>query len=134
MSMGSKVTLSNKAYNFIKYLITIFLPAVGAFYFALAQIWDFPRLPGVNGTINAAIAFLGLLIGYSSKQYKKSGESDPTSGDLVVAEDPETGEKGLGLAINRDAFENLGDATKVTLNVVQTKAPTAAVTPVPPVE
>ena len=31
--------LSNKTYDWLKYIAQVFLPAVGALYFGLAQIW-----------------------------------------------------------------------------------------------
>src|SRR3954468_3038644 len=121
--------LTNKQYNFIKYLITIALPAFGTFYFTIAQIWDFERVPGVNGTISAICTFLGLLIVYSSKQYnqseasKKAEEDDrAVSGDLVVAVDPETGEKALGLAV-KGSVDQLTANETVKLNVVLTNTP-----------
>lgn len=105
--------LNNKAYDVIKWLITVFLPAVGAFYWAMVEIWDFPRVTGVNGTINATIAFLGLLIGYSSRLYKKrDGLPD---GDLLVTE--ADGEKYLALAVNR-SIDDLTSKNSVRLVVV----------------
>jgi putative holin Dp-1 len=105
--------LSNAWYNRIKWIITIGLPAVGAFYFGLAQLWDFPRISGVNGTINLIITFLGLLIGYSTKQYNKT-ENQP-DGDLIVVESD--GEKHLGLAVNT-SVEAMQAKDTVTLTVV----------------
>lgn len=117
--------LTNRAYNVIKYTITIFLPAVGALYFALAQVWDFNRTPGVNGTINALITFGGLLIGYSTRQYKKTNadviDKDP-DGDLVVTQDPSDGTKYLGLVVNAESVEEMTAKDKVTLNVVDKTA------------
>lgn len=126
--------LSNKTYNRVKWLITIFLPAVGALYFALAQIWDFHRIAGVNGTINAIITFLGLLIGYSTKQYKK-GEGAPPDSDIIVHQDPDDGTKYLRLAVTEETLRNLESRAQVTLNVVdRTKPDTEVIPPAPPVE
>lgn len=125
--------LSNKAYNVIKYVITIFLPAVGALYFALAQTWDFQRITGVNGTINALITFGGLLIGYSSRKYRQSGSG--TDGDLIVQGDPSDGSKYLGLAVNGKSVEELTSKNTVTLQVVDKTAtdPRMPAPPIPPV-
>jgi hypothetical protein len=109
--------LTNKLYNAIKYTITILLPAVGTLYFAIAKIWDFNRISGVNGTINALITFGGLLIGYSSRQYKKNG----TDGDLVVMQD-ENGEKHVGLGVNGNSLEEMTNKSLVTLSVVDKTA------------
>lgn len=105
--------LNNKTYNFLKWFITIFLPGVGAFYFTLAQVWNFPQPEGVNGTINAIIVFGGLLIGISTRQYNKTvGAPD---GDLIVEE--VDGEKYLGLGVNK-SIEDMASKNQVTLNVV----------------
>lgn len=106
--------LTNKAYNVVKYMTTIGLPAVGTLYFALAQVWDFHKIAGVNGTINALITFGGLLIGYSSRQYNKTGPGAP-DGDLVVA--TVDGEKYIGLGVNT-SLAALTSKDTVRLNVV----------------
>lgn len=110
--------LSNKTYDILKWLATIGLPAVGAFYFALAQIWGFSNSMGVNGTINATIAFLGLLLGYSGRQYRKH-EGAP-DGDLFVME--EGGEKHLALGVNK-SIEAMTSKDCVRLNVVEKSFP-----------
>lgn len=120
------MTLTDKAYKVIKYTITIFLPAVGTLYFALAQVWDFNRIPGVNGTINAIITFGGLLIGYSTKKYNQNAENGPGApdGDLVVTQDPADGHKYLSLAVNHDSVEEMTNKDQVILNVVEKTAAT----------
>lgn len=110
--------LSNKLYDAIKWLITIGLPAVGALYFMLAEAWDFNNSRGVNGTINAIIAFLGLLIGYSGRQYRK-GEGAP-DGDLIVTN--ADGEKYLALGVNK-SIEAMTSKDCVRLNVVEKDFP-----------
>lgn len=107
------MTLSNKAYNFVKWLITIALPGVGALYFALAQIWKFPQADNVNGTINAVVIFLGLLINYSTRQYNKTVNAP--DGDLIVNQ--VDGETYLGLGVNK-SVEDLTHKDQVKLNVV----------------
>jgi hypothetical protein len=121
--------LTNKLYNGIKYTITIFLPAVGALYFLLAQTWNFNRVPGVNGTINALITFGGLLIGYSTRQYNKNGAG--TDGDLIAQMDPNDGTKYLGLAVNGDSVDAVLAKDKVTLQVVDKTGDTDARMPAP---
>lgn len=115
--------LSNKWYNFLKWLITIVLPAVGAFYFALSQVWHFPGSENVNGTINAVVTFIGLLIGYSTQQYNKT--TGAPDGDLIVTQDPETGEKYLGLGVN-NSVEAMTEKDQVKLNVVDNTTPPPA--------
>ena len=61
--------LSNKAYDVLKYIALIFLPALGTLYFALAKIWGFPYAAEIVGTISAVDAFLGALLQISTNKY-----------------------------------------------------------------
>jgi len=63
--------LSNKAYDIMKFVAQILLPALGTLYFALAQIWDLPLAEEIVGTITAVDAFLGAVLGISTAQYNK---------------------------------------------------------------
>ena len=61
--------LSNQAYDILKFIAQILLPAVGTLYFALASIWGFPYGEQIVGTITAIDAFLGTCLGISTKNY-----------------------------------------------------------------
>lgn len=63
--------LSNKAYDILKFLCTILLPATGTLYFGLSQIWGFPYGEEVVGTISCVTCFIGACIGISSANYYK---------------------------------------------------------------
>ena len=63
--------LSNSVYDALKFIAQIVLPALGALYFALSQIWGFPYGEEIVGTIAAVDAFLGCLLGISTAQYNK---------------------------------------------------------------
>ena len=69
-------TISNKAYDILKAITTIILPAIATLYAALATIWGFGFTEQVNATIMAIICFidtlLGLFLSQSSKEYAKS--------------------------------------------------------------
>lgn len=65
------MTLSNKAYDILKFIAQILLPAVGTLYFALARIWNFPYAEEIVGTITAIDAFLGALLGISTANYNR---------------------------------------------------------------
>ena len=72
--------LSNKAYDVLKWLCLIALPALGSLYFGLAKIWGFPYGVEVVGTLDLVAAFIGALIGVSTRAYKKecgNGEENP---------------------------------------------------------
>ena len=66
--------MSNKVYDFLKWIAQILLPAIGTLYFALAGIWNFPYAEAVVGTITAVDTFLGVLLGISTVNYKKKNE------------------------------------------------------------
>ena len=67
--------LSNQAYDILKFIAQILLPAAGTLYFALASIWGFPYGEQIVGTITAIDAFLGTCLGISTKEYW-NGEDD----------------------------------------------------------
>lgn len=64
--------LSNKMYDLLKWIAMYFLPAVGTLYFALAGIWGLPYGEEIVGSITAVDTFLGVILGISTAQYKKS--------------------------------------------------------------
>ena len=66
--------MSNKAYDILKWIALIFIPAIGALYFGLAQIWGFPYGEEIVGTLTLIDTFLGALLGISTAQYNKGAE------------------------------------------------------------
>ena len=66
--------MSNRLYDCLKYIAQIALPAIGALYFALSQIWGLPYGEEVVGTITAVDAFLGALLGISTMIYNKGAD------------------------------------------------------------
>jgi hypothetical protein len=85
---AGKLTLSNKAYNILKPVALIWLPAIGVLYVALAALWGLPKPTEVVATITAVDLFLGTVLGISTRNFKNSeGDKD---GVLVVNQtDPE---------------------------------------------
>lgn len=63
--------LSNKMYNWLKWIAMYLLPALGTLYFALAGIWNLPYGEQVVGTITAVDTFLGVILGISTSRYNK---------------------------------------------------------------
>ena len=61
--------MSNKTYDVLKFIAQILLPALGTLYFALASIWGLPYGEQIVGTITAVDAFLGAILGISTKKY-----------------------------------------------------------------
>ncbi|HET9785577.1 MAG TPA: phage holin [Pyrinomonadaceae bacterium] len=75
IAVPAKATLlSNKTYDALKWVALVALPAVGAFYFGLAPLWDLPKPHEVVGTITLVDALLGALLGLAAKRYNESDE------------------------------------------------------------
>ena len=107
MNENSNLVLKNKTYDRVKWTTTIFLPAFGALYFGVAQIWGLPKAEEVVGTIAVLATFLGVLIGVSSKAY--NSEAD---GYLVAnGTDPDTGMTNLAMTLNKTPDELLEKKT-----------------------
>jgi len=64
--------MKNKTYNILRFFADVFLPALGALYFGLAQIWNLPYAEQIVGTISVIIAFMDALLAVSKAQYKKA--------------------------------------------------------------
>lgn len=67
---------NNKLYDVLKWTAQIFLPALAALYFGLANIWGLPYAPQVVGTITTFNAFLGVLLGISTANYNSNKVKD----------------------------------------------------------
>lgn len=73
--------MTDKTYDTLKYIAQYVLPALGTLYFALSAIWNLPYGEQIVGTITAVDAFMGVLLGISTANYKKQDHSD---GVMVV--------------------------------------------------
>ena len=63
--------LKNSLYDGLKWTAQILIPAIGALYFGLAQIWGLPYSEEIVGTLTCVDVFLGTLLGISTYQYNK---------------------------------------------------------------
>ena len=64
--------MSNKAYDVLKYIAQIVLPAIASFYFGLANLWGLPFGEEVVGTITLIDTLIGALLMISSAKYNKT--------------------------------------------------------------
>lgn len=71
--------MSNKAFDALRFIAEIILPALGALYAALAHIWGWPYAEAIVGTIAAVDTFLGALVIGLRKSYNKKEENDEQS-------------------------------------------------------
>jgi hypothetical protein len=119
------MTLNDRVYQFLKYFITIALPAVGALYYAISEVWGFDRTYPVNATINAVVTFLGVLIGVSTRQYNKTKAAkadEPYDGDLAFIVDKVDGEVYPTLGVNT-SLEEMRSKGEVRLQVIDQRFP-----------
>lgn len=68
--------IPSKVYDVLKWICIIGLPALGALYFGLAQIWGFPYAEQIVGTLSLVETFLGAVLGISSLTYKKENVNE----------------------------------------------------------
>lgn len=59
------MTMSDKTYNFLKWLCLIALPALSVLISVVFKVWDIPYAIQITTTINAVAVFIGALIGVS---------------------------------------------------------------------
>jgi len=107
-----KPLLGDSTYNKLKQSTTVVLPALGALYFALAQIWHLPKAEEVVGSIAALNTFLGVILGISTRSYNRSDVK--YAGIIQVEETPDA--KQLNFILN-EAADPLEEQPEVTFRV-----------------
>ena len=69
--------LSNRTYDFLKWLAMFVLPALALLVQSVFAIWNIPYGEQISATIVAINAFLGACLGISNVSYHKAkGESE----------------------------------------------------------
>ena len=63
--------MSNKAYNILKWIAMIVLPASATLYLGLSNVWGLPYGEQVSTTITLVNTFLGAVLMISTSQYNK---------------------------------------------------------------
>jgi len=103
--------LDDKTYNAMKWIAMYLLPSLGTLYFAVAAIWGLPYAEQIVGTISAIDAFLGVILGISTKAYNKTG------GDGTLMIDSTSTDKDIyRLNLNGD-LADLAGKSSITLSV-----------------
>lgn len=105
--------LSNKFYDQLKFIALILLPALGAAYFSLSQIWGLPKPGEVVGTITVIDTFLGVVLKLNSNTYKNS---DAQYDGVMAVIPKEDGGLKYDLRLNGSA-EELKDQRAVSFKV-----------------
>lgn len=78
MDLKKIFNMPDKVYDVLKAIAMIILPALGTLYSALAGIWGWPYAEQIVGTIIAIDTFLGVILGISTMQYKKTQVHTPS--------------------------------------------------------
>lgn len=115
-STTSKPLLSSAVYDKLKHTAAIILPAVAALYIGLGQVWHFPNIEQVSGSIATVNTFLGVLLGLSTKQYNNS---DAKYAGVIQVDDSGATKK-ISLVVNGDPEDVLSSASDVTFKVSDT--------------
>lgn len=63
--------MSNKTYNFIRFLAEIGITAIGTFYKVVAEIWDLPHGEAVLATCVALSTLVGVWTEFQRQSYNK---------------------------------------------------------------
>ena len=63
--------MSDKVYNWLKYIVIIFLPALSVLYVALASTWGWPYIHEIRDTMDAVTLFLASALMVSAAEYNK---------------------------------------------------------------
>lgn len=79
--------LNDKVYQVLKQIVQIILPALASLYFGLGQIWHFPKIEEVTGSITLVTTVLGIALGISTKAYNASDAK--YDGEFVLEETDE---------------------------------------------
>lgn len=111
-----KPLLSNRAYDLLRFVVQIVLPATGTLYFTIATIWQLPAAEQIVGTLAAVALFMGATLGISRRTYQ---EDEPVyDGALVVdLHDPLKDTYTFEMTV---PFEELTDKKDLRLKVKQT--------------
>lgn len=64
--------MSDKVFNFIRFLAEVAISAVGALYYALSDAWGLPYADAVVATCTAVSAFLGIFTEWQRYRYAKN--------------------------------------------------------------
>ena len=67
--------LTNKIYDFSKWLALVFLPSLAVFIGGLGEVYKWANASVIITTLNLFIVFLGSLLQVSSQHYHKKKES-----------------------------------------------------------
>lgn len=110
----AKPTLGPVTYDTFRNAALVYLPAAGALYFALSQLWGLPNPEEIVGTIAAVNVFLGVTVKISKSNYNASGKG--IDGEAIVT--PSEDGSSVRLVLEND-LDKITDQGKMTFKVTQ---------------
>lgn len=117
------LTIDSRVYDTLKWVALVLLPALASLYFGLGQIWNFPAVEQVVGSVTVVDTFLGLLLNKSSKNYQESiGSAGAVVGDIVALQKPDGEVTGYRMEAHKDPLILPADQ-KVVLEVRRERDP-----------
>ncbi len=69
--------ISNELYDLLRAIADLLLPALGALYFGLAGIWNFPYGEEIVGSITLVVAFIDIVLRILKGKYDKETSDEP---------------------------------------------------------
>lgn len=81
--------MTNKAFDVVRFLSEVALSALGALYYALAEIWGLPYGDAILATCAALSTFLGIFTEWQRIRYNKKGEENAENLPISVKSDGE---------------------------------------------
>ena len=81
--------MTDKTFNFIRFLAEIGITAIGTFYKVVAEIWSLPYGEAVLATCVALSTLIGVFTEYQRSQYNKMKLEIPEKEELDVTIDRE---------------------------------------------
>lgn len=119
-NVNNHTMLSDNWYRVLKRLVQVVIPAVSSLYFGLGNIWGFPAIEEVVGSLAVVATFIGVCLGLSSSQYDASGAA--YDGKMVVNTN-ENGGQLYSLELNGDPHD-IAQKNSVNFKVAPPEAPT----------
>ena len=95
--------LNDRVYDVLKWVAQTGLPSVATAYFLLGQLWGFPMITEVVGTLAIIDAVMGVWLGLSTAAYNKLSADGVFSIDTT---NPEAAE--FRMSVNGDANSLVG--------------------------
>ena len=68
--------LPDKVYDFLKWVVLLFLPGFATLWAGLAKIWNLPYPTEIPATVAVICTFLGTVLCISTAQYNKDNKDE----------------------------------------------------------